>query len=213
MRHQAGTTSLSKGDVRCRSEPHLAFSDDVRAVGAGAVLAALSFVDWDHGGPVRSDPHRRRWATTTLVVLVMAVVAVVAGAVAASARAGGAYRLHAWIYADRTRAAPFYEQQRKNLIGLARVVEGPSGDLRGFGQRAYEAYDPVTVSNDPLVRIQPGRRLDLVLIDANLVLTVSMSTRRPMGTHFPDSDQHYRDVVHRAVLGTVAKLRAGRPPG
>jgi hypothetical protein len=126
--------------------------------------------------------------------------------------ATGAYKLHAWVYADPARASRDYATMRQRFTTYSdRGNKGTTrGDLPGIGERAYQVYTPVSVSDRPNVRIQPGRHLDLVLLDANLVLTVSVGTLRPMGTAFPDSDSSYRDAIHRSVRDVLRGLRTGR---
>lgn len=126
----------------------------------------------------------------------------------------GADKLHAWVYADPARAVTFYNSQRTFLTGFnPGSAKATRGDLRGIGQRAYEVYGPPTVSNEPNVHLQPRRTIDLVLLDANLVMYVELATLVPMNASFSIADQRLRDLVHQSVLDIMAKLRSGRPPG
>jgi hypothetical protein len=126
--------------------------------------------------------------------------------------ATGAYRLHTWAYADAGRTSRDFVKMRQDLTTFPDRGNKATtrGDVSGVGQRAYEVYTPVTVSDQPNIRIQPGRHLELLVLDANLILRLSVSTLRPMGTTFPDADHSYRDAVHRSVLEVLQRLRDGR---
>jgi hypothetical protein len=127
--------------------------------------------------------------------------------------AQGSYKLKAWIFKDPARAGQFYEQHRAGLAGFPRSTKPPPviGEVRGIGQRAYEVYRPSPVSDSPNVHIQPGRSVDLAILDANLVLDLTVFTSLPMNGSFSYPDQKYRDVIHKEARDVMARLRAGRP--
>jgi hypothetical protein len=129
-----------------------------------------------------------------------------------AAPATGRFDLHVWAYADPARAVTDYGKLRQQLTTAPDRGNKATtrGAITGVGQQAYEVYIPVSVSDRPNIRIQPGRHLELVLLDANLIIRASVSTLRPMGSTFPDGDQQHRDLVHQSIMDVVAKMRAGR---